>query len=45
MEIVFVVFRLLRSIVGVFLSATPIILLYIIGRRQLLSGLIAGFSK
>lgn len=30
---------------AVFLSATPIILLYIIGRRQLLSGLIAGFSK
>jgi len=30
---------------AVFLSATPIILLYIVGRRQLLSGLIAGFSK
>ncbi|HJT56251.1 MAG TPA: carbohydrate ABC transporter permease [Ktedonobacteraceae bacterium] len=30
---------------AVFLSATPIILLYIFGRRQLLSGLIAGFSK
>jgi raffinose/stachyose/melibiose transport system permease protein len=30
---------------AVFLSATPIILLYVIGRRQLLSGLIAGFSK
>jgi raffinose/stachyose/melibiose transport system permease protein len=30
---------------AVLLSATPIILLYIIGRRQLLSGLIAGFSK
>jgi raffinose/stachyose/melibiose transport system permease protein len=30
---------------AVFLSATPIILLYVVGRRQLLSGLIAGFSK
>lgn len=30
---------------AVFLSAVPIILLYIGGRRQLLSGLIAGFSK
>ncbi|HVB21905.1 MAG TPA: carbohydrate ABC transporter permease [Ktedonobacteraceae bacterium] len=30
---------------AVFLSATPIILLYIAGRRQLLSGLMAGFSK
>ena len=30
---------------AVFLSATPIILLYIFGRRQLLSGLMAGFSK
>jgi raffinose/stachyose/melibiose transport system permease protein len=30
---------------AVFLSALPIILLYIFGRRQLLSGLIAGFSK
>lgn len=30
---------------AVFLSAVPIILLYIFGRRQLLSGLIAGFSK
>ncbi len=30
---------------AVFLSATPIILLYIFGRRQLLGGLIAGFSK
>ncbi|HLZ64070.1 MAG TPA: carbohydrate ABC transporter permease [Ktedonosporobacter sp.] len=30
---------------AVFLSATPIILLYIVGRRQLLGGLIAGFSK
>lgn len=30
---------------AVLLSATPIILLYIVGRRQLLSGLIAGFSK
>lgn len=30
---------------AVFLSAAPIILLYIFGRRQLLSGLIAGFSK
>ena len=29
----------------VFLSATPIILLYIFGPRQLLSGLVAGFSK
>ncbi len=29
----------------VFLSATPIILLYIFGRRQLLGGLVAGFSK
>ena len=29
----------------VFLSATPIILLYIFGRRQLLSGLVSGFSK
>src|SRR5260370_36131011 len=29
----------------VFLSATPIILLYIFRRRQLLGGLIAGFSK
>jgi raffinose/stachyose/melibiose transport system permease protein len=30
---------------AVFLSATPIILLYVFGRRQLLSGLMAGFSK
>ena len=30
---------------AVLLSATPIILLYIVGRRQLLSGLTAGFSK
>jgi raffinose/stachyose/melibiose transport system permease protein len=30
---------------AVFLSATPIILLYIFGRRQLLGGLTAGFSK
>ncbi len=30
---------------AVFLSATPIILLYIFGRRQLLGGLIAGFSR
>lgn len=30
---------------AVFLSATPIILLYIFGRRQLLSGLLAGFGK
>ena len=30
---------------AVFLSATPIILLYIFGKRQLLGGLIAGFSK
>lgn len=30
---------------AVFLSAIPIILLYIAGRRQLLSGLMAGFSK
>jgi raffinose/stachyose/melibiose transport system permease protein len=30
---------------AVFLSAIPIILLYIFGRRQLLGGLIAGFSK
>jgi raffinose/stachyose/melibiose transport system permease protein len=30
---------------AVFLSAVPIILLYIFGRRQLLSGLTAGFSK
>lgn len=30
---------------AVFLSATPIILLYIFGRRQLLAGLMAGFSK
>ncbi|WP_220202516.1 carbohydrate ABC transporter permease [Reticulibacter mediterranei] len=30
---------------AVILSATPIILLYIFGRRQLLGGLIAGFSK
>ena len=30
---------------AVFLSAAPIILLYIIGRRQLLGGLVAGFSK
>src|SRR3989449_710080 len=30
---------------AVFLSATPIILLYIVGRRQLLGGLTAGFSK
>jgi raffinose/stachyose/melibiose transport system permease protein len=30
---------------AVCLSATPIILLYIFGRRQLLGGLIAGFSK
>jgi raffinose/stachyose/melibiose transport system permease protein len=29
----------------VFLSAVPIILLYIFGRRQLLGGLVAGFSK
>lgn len=30
---------------AVLLSATPIILLYIFGRRQLLGGLMAGFSK
>lgn len=30
---------------AVFLSAAPIILLYIFGRRQLLGGLMAGFSK
>jgi raffinose/stachyose/melibiose transport system permease protein len=30
---------------AVFLSATPIILLYIFGKRQLLGGLMAGFSK
>lgn len=30
---------------AVFLSAVPIILLYIFGRRQLLSGLLAGFGK
>jgi raffinose/stachyose/melibiose transport system permease protein len=30
---------------AVFLSATPIMLLYIFGRRQLLSGLMAGFSR
>lgn len=30
---------------AVFLSATPIILLYIFGRRQLLAGLMAGFGK
>lgn len=30
---------------AVLLSAVPIILLYIIGRRQLLSGLLVGFSK
>ena len=30
---------------AVFLSATPIMLLYIFGRRQLLGGLMAGFSK
>ncbi len=30
---------------AVILSATPIILLYIFGRRQLLGGLIAGFGK
>jgi raffinose/stachyose/melibiose transport system permease protein len=30
---------------AVILSATPIILLYVFGRRQLLGGLIAGFSK
>ncbi|HEY0754783.1 MAG TPA: carbohydrate ABC transporter permease [Ktedonobacteraceae bacterium] len=30
---------------AVFLSATPIIILYIVGRRQLLGGLVAGFSK
>lgn len=30
---------------AVFLSAVPIILLYITGRRQLLNGLMAGFSK
>jgi len=30
---------------AVLLSATPIILLYIFGRRQLLAGLMAGFSK
>ncbi len=30
---------------AVLLSATPIILLYIFGRRQLLGGLVAGFSK
>lgn len=29
----------------VFLSAVPIVLLYIFGRRQLLGGLVAGFSK
>ena len=30
---------------AVFLSAAPIILLYTFGRRQLLGGLVAGFSK
>ncbi len=30
---------------AVFLSATPILLIYIVGRRQLLRGLMAGFSK
>jgi len=30
---------------AVFLSAAPIILLYVFGRRQLLGGLVAGFSK
>lgn len=30
---------------AVFLSAAPIILLYIVGRRHLLGGLIAGFTK
>jgi raffinose/stachyose/melibiose transport system permease protein len=30
---------------AVLLSATPLILLYIFGRRQILGGLIAGFSK
>ena len=30
---------------AVFLSAIPIILLYVFGRRQLLNGLMAGFSK
>ncbi len=30
---------------AVFLSATPIILLYVFGRRQLLGGLVAGFSR
>lgn len=30
---------------AVFLSAAPIIVLYIFGRRQLLGGLVAGFSK
>jgi raffinose/stachyose/melibiose transport system permease protein len=30
---------------AVFLSAAPIILLYVFGRRQLLGGLMAGFSK
>jgi len=30
---------------SIFLSAAPIILLYLFGRRQLLSGLISGFSR
>ncbi len=30
---------------AVFLSSTPILLIYIVGRRQLLRGLMAGFSK
>jgi raffinose/stachyose/melibiose transport system permease protein len=30
---------------AVFLSAAPIIVLYVLGRRQLVSGLIAGFSR
>lgn len=30
---------------AVFLSAAPIIILYVFGRRQLLGGLVAGFSK
>jgi len=30
---------------AVMLSALPILVLYIVGRRQLISGLTAGFSK
>jgi raffinose/stachyose/melibiose transport system permease protein len=33
------------ALVAVVLTTLPILILYVVGRRQLLSGLTAGFSK